>query len=184
MNIASFTSKYRGRLIKEIYTKWIKQNERVLDIGCGNGMISSYLMNNLPIKIIGCDIKNYLSVPVQFVQIQSSFKLPFKENSFNACMLNDVLHHIEKSEQIKLIKEASRVSPKVLIFEIKRTLLAKVFDVILNKLHYGDLRVPLSFRNSHEWERLFNNLSLKYKIIELKKPFWYPFSHLAILLTK
>lgn len=183
-DIARFTSSYRSRLIKNVYEDWLKKDEKVLDVGCGNGLISSYLINSLSVKIIGCDVKNYLSVPLQFVQIPNNLKLPFEKYNFDACMLNDVLHHIKKTQQIELIKEALRVSSRVLIFEAKPTFLAKVADIILNKLHYGDLRIPLSFRESSEWTRLFNTLSVKYKIIELKRPFWYPFSHIAILLTK
>lgn len=184
MGIAKFTSTYRGALIKSIYKKWLKQNEKILDIGCGTGIISLYLADNLSVQIIGCDVKNYLSVPIPFIRIQNSYKLPFEKNSFDSCMLNDVLHHLEKSQQKRLIKETLRISSKVLIFEMKKTFSAKVFDIMLNKFHYGDLKTPLSFRNKAEWIKIFNNLSVKYQIIELKKPFWYPFSHIAILLTK
>ena len=184
MDIARFTSPYRSRLIKKVYANWLKKDEKVLDIGCGNGLISLYLMNNLSVKIVGCDVNNYLSVPVRFVQIPDSYKLPLEKNSFDASMLNDVLHHIKKPQQIELIKEALRVSSRVLVFEAKPTFLAKVFDIILNKLHYGDLKVPLSFRDRQEWEELCNSLSVKFEIIELKRPFWYPFSHIALLLKR
>jgi len=106
------------------------------------------------------------------------------ERSFDTAMLNDVLHHINKEYQANAIKEAMRVSKKVFIFEFEPTIIGKVADVILNKFHYGDLNAPLSVRSTEEWQKMFKDMGFKSKSVKLNRTFWYPFSHIAFMLTK
>lgn len=178
------TSVYRFQLITKAYDGWIKKNEKVLDIGCGRGTITKLLINYYSLQLQACDVKNYLIYQdIAFKEINKN-KLPKFKYKFDAALLNDVLHHISKDEQTNLIKEALRIADKVLIFEMKPTYSAKIFDLILNKLHYGDLNIPLSFRNLLEWKSLFKKLDIKSKTKEINKPFWYPFSHIAFILEK
>ncbi len=182
-HITKITTSYRFRLIINTYRDWLKRNDRVLDIGCGNGIISKLLINNLRIQITGCDIKNYLIYNIPFVKFNGS-KLPFKKNEFDAVILNDVLHHLPYLEQDNLIKESSRVARKVFVFEAEPSITGKIADIILNKFHYGDLYAPLTFRNIEDWQKLFKKLSLNSEVVKLRKPFWYPFSHIAFELQK
>lgn len=178
MNITKITSSYRAKLIFEAYKHWLKKGNYVLDIGSGNGIITKLLMDYFSVKIVGSDVKNYLIYDIPFIEIDGK-ELPFNNNEFDIVMLNDVLHHIPYHNQEKLISESARVAKKVLIFEARPTILGKITDVVLNKYHYGDLNVPLSFRNITDWQKLFKKLSLRSKVTILKKPFWYPFSHIA-----
>ena len=183
MNITKITSSYRCKLIIQAYKKYLKKDCRVLDVGSGNGIITKLLMDRFSIKVIGSDVKNYLIYDIPFIEINGK-ELPFSNNEFDVVMLNDVLHHIPYHDQEKLISESARVAKRVLIFEAKPTILGKITDIILNKYHYGDLNVPLSFRNIENWQKLFKKLYLKSKVTELKKPFWYPFSHISSELQK
>lgn len=184
MNFTKLTASYRCKLIINALNNWVKKGENVLDVGCGNGIITKLLMDHFRLKVVGCDVKNYLTEDnIQFVKIRSG-KLPFHTNKFDAVLLLDVLHHIPFEKQANLIKEGLRVANKVIIFEAKPTIIGRIADIILNKYHYGDLNVPLSFRDTREWKFLFRKLSLKCQIIALDKPFWYPFSHIAFLVTK
>lgn len=184
MNITKLTASYRCKLIISALSRWIKRGESILDVGCGNGIVTKLLTDHFKIKIVGCDVKNYLiekSIP--FIKIKDG-KLPLYKNRVNVVLLLDVLHHVSLREQVDLIQESLRVADKVIIFEAKPTITGKVTDIILNKCHYGDLNVPLSFRDNTEWKSLFRKLSLKHQTVILNKPFWYPFSHIAILLRK
>jgi len=183
-NPSKITSKYRANFILSSYKKHLKKNSKILDLGCGTGVVSKYLNENLGVKITGCDIKNYLQHDMPFVKIKNNGNLPFKTNSFDVVMLNDVLHHVEKPEQINLIKEALRVGKKVLIFEVKPTISGKLFDIVLNKFHYGDLKAPLAFRNEKAWGKVFEDLNAKYKTQILPRPFFYPFSHIAFVVER
>lgn len=177
------TTGYRYKLITSVYKKWIKDGNTILDIGCGTGIITKLLIDEYNVHITGCDIKNYLLYDIPFLKIKGE-RLPVKDHTFNMVLLNDVLHHIDKLKQKEILIEAIRVADKVLIFEAEPTLLGKLADIVLNRYHYGSLATPLSFRTKAEWQKLFKSLSLKSQGVKLKRPFWYPFSHIAFMVSQ
>lgn len=183
MNLSKLTGSYRTKLIISAYRKWIKSNDKIIDVGCGTGVVAKNLTDYFSVNITGCDIKNYLIYKIPFLQIKDN-KIPAKDNQFSIALLNDVLHHIPKQYQADVIKETIRVAKKVLVFEFEPTFIGKLADVVLNKFHYEDLITPLSVRSINDWQNLFRKLSLKSQAIKLEKPFWYPFSHIAFMLTK
>lgn len=183
MNTSQFTTSIRFKFLLDVYQNWLKKGDSVLDIGCGNGIITKLLKDNLAIKIIGSDIKNYLIHDIPFIKIENNTLSSIKRK-YDFAMLNDVLHHVPKNHQEKLISESLNTAKKILIFEAEPTFLGKMTDIILNKYHYGSLDTPLSFRSANQWQRLFKKLNLKSYLIRARKPFWYPFSHIAFLIEK
>lgn len=183
LKLTKLTSGFRTKLIISVYQKWIEPGDSILDVGCGTGIVTKMLGDYFSTSITGCDIKNYLIYKIPFLKINDN-KIPVKDARFSIALLNDVLHHVPKQYQADVIKETTRVAKKVLIFEFEPTFIGKLADVILNKFHYGDLKAPLSVRSIDEWQNLFRKLSLKSQTIKLKKPFWYPFSHIAFMVTK
>lgn len=181
--ITEITSNYRTKLIISAYKRWLSSGDRILDIGCGTGIVAKALMQYFPIKLTACDIKNYLFYKLPFIKIEGG-KIPVKDNAYDVALLNDVLHHIRKEKQKEVLIEAIRVAKKVLVFEAKPTIIGKLTDIILNKYHYGDLKTPISFRTVPDWLNLFKDLGLKADVVKINKPFWYPFSHIAFLVTK
>lgn len=184
MNFSAITSTYRGKLIIEAYSTWINNKDRILDVGCGTGVITKQIAEQFNAKVTGCDIENYLTEKISIIMIDKDYKLPFPNQSFDIIMLNDVLHHIKSDEQEKLINESLRVAKKVLIFEAEPTVSGMIFDFLLNILHYGGLDAPLSFKNIEGWGKLFKKSKINFKAIRIRKPFWYPFSHIAFSLWK
>lgn len=183
MNLYQYTSSYRTKLIISVYKEWIKKGERIIDIGCGTGIVAKRIGDFFSAEISGCDVKNYLIHDIPFIKIKNN-RLPVKDNFYDSALLNDVLHHINKDNQIEVVKEAARVAKKLFIFEFEPTLIGKFTDVILNKLHYGDLNAPLALRTKDEWQKLFKNLNFKVESVKLPRSFWYPFSHIAFMLKK
>lgn len=184
INLANYTSNYRGRLILNSYQDWIKHKQKVLDIGCGTGIVAALIKQEFKTKVTGADVTNYLSQDIPFVKINPQSKLPFKKDSFHIVMLNDVLHHIPKEEQQTLIAESLRIAKKVLIFEIKPTKIGIFFDIALNIIHYGGLNTPFSHRSSQQWSNLFKKLKANYQVKYPKKPPFYPFEHMAYCISK
>lgn len=184
MRLAQITSKYRAGLISEFYCKWVKKNKKLLDIGCGTGVVGSYLENSLSSKVVGCDIEDYLISNIQFKIMKSNTKLPFKDNEFDYAMFNDVLHHTPYKDQVKLLKESSRVAKETLVFELNPTLTGKAADFTLNKIHNPNMLIPYTYRTEKNWQKLFKSLGLKYTKKQVDTPIWYPFTHVAFKLSK
>lgn len=182
LKLTELTSSFRTKLMIIAYAKWTNKGETALDIGCGTGVAGKYLMDQLSLKVTGCDVKNYLVCKIPFLKIEGG-KLPVKNKSYDVAFLNDVLHHINRETQISILKEALRVAKKVLIFEAEPTFTGKLTDIILNKYHYGDLNTPLTFRSLNDWKNIFKKLSLKSMSIKLNRPLLYPFSHIAFMVT-
>ena len=84
-------------------------NGKVLDIGCGNGLISNSLLDD-DAELHLLDVVDYRDDSmrnVPFNKISQNDTLPFIDNFFDNAMLNVVLHHAD--DPIKLLKETARV---------------------------------------------------------------------------
>ena len=178
----SITQKKRARIIANTYRNWGVEGTKVLDVGCGNGVVSEVLVNELSLNLYGTDIIDYRKTDISFKQMNSVDELPFDDLFFDYVMFNDVLHHSEKIES--LILEGKRVAHELLIFEDKQSFLLTIFDVVLNHIYSSRMPVPLSFKTKEEWCLLFDNLGFMWEIGEVSYPFWYPFRHLAFRLVK
>ena len=65
----------------------------VLDVGCGDGLISAVLQSQRPdLKVRGIDIllRTHTRIPVE---IFDGRVFPFDDQSFDLVLLSDVLHH-------------------------------------------------------------------------------------------
>ena len=184
MKLANISSKFRADLIVKTYLEWINPKDRVLDVGCGNGVVTAYLAHRFKVKIYGCDIENYLIKKINFTQMTDEYVLPFKSNSFDVIMLNDVLHHLPKNKQYLILKESKRVGKKVLLFEVYPNLIGKYYDFVINKIHNPNMRIPWSFRDVHGWEQLFKKNRLKSETVVVPRPLLYPVQHLAFKLER
>lgn len=118
-NISKFWAKYRVHSPRQIQDFLNKQQNNILDLGCGSG-------RNFPIK----QINNQIIYGVDFSESMLFFaeelikkrklnallfkanskKLPFKSNFFNAAICISLLNTIpKKQDQLKTIKEIYRV---------------------------------------------------------------------------
>jgi len=178
----SWSQKQRAKIIAKTYAKLGLYKKKVLDIGCGNGEVSKVIIKILEINIIGCDIENYCNETIPFKQMENITQLPFGDNSFDAVMLNDVLHHCDNIEE--LLISASKIAPEIYIFEDKESFLLKLLDVGLNHFYCKNMNIPLNFKTEEQWENLFKKLGFLTEKTELNYPFWYPIRHFAFKLVK
>jgi len=97
----------------------IKNNSKILEIGCGTGILLNILSNNKSLKLYGIDLtkemldeakiklKNKASLILCSVR---HIKRYFNQNYFDYIMLEDVFHHLP--EHKKVIKDISLLLKK------------------------------------------------------------------------
>jgi ubiquinone/menaquinone biosynthesis C-methylase UbiE len=148
----------------------------ILDIGSGDGTISKLMQdNNRDLKISGIDImarQNSL-IPVR---LYDGKHIPYDDDSFDASMFIDVLHHVTNMKE--LLTEAKRVSRKYILikdhlyktsFDFK---VLKFMDKVGNKPH--GVALEYNYLKQKEWETIFKDMGLK--IISKKtRILLYPF---------
>ncbi len=110
------------RIVEELD---LKDGDKVLEIGCGNGYYLS-LLNRVGLKLalFGIDndqmalydAKKFIGdAKVKLINADSS-KLPFVENSFDKIVMSEVLEHVQ--DENKTLEEAYRVLQKNGIFTL------------------------------------------------------------------
>lgn len=114
----NYTAKRRNIKTAERLFNYIDLDkvEKVLEIGCGIGTLSSYLADKYKWKVTGIDLdpeqiekaKKYHreSEYPKFIETDAT-KLPFENNEFNMVLSFDVLHHIPNCN--KALDEINRV---------------------------------------------------------------------------
>lgn len=166
----------RTKIIANLIAQLIPNEAQVLDVGCGDGLIDSYIMNLRPdANITGVDIlkreKTYIPVT-----LYDGIKLPFSDNYFDCIIFIDVLHHTNNPEII--LVEAKRVSKKTIIikdhycnnrFAYHRL---KFMDWVGNKFH--GVNLPYDYYSETKWNEAYQKLNLN-KEKEILKLDLYPF---------
>src|SRR5262245_23505983 len=179
------TLKLRARHIARSIDHLAARNSRVLDIGCGNGVVSAELARSFGFDTVGTDVAEYLKRPIPFKLMRDPVTLDFEAGSFDLGLMVDMLHHIEPGMQLALVREAARVCKNVVIFEAEPSRTAFFFDVVLNRVHNKDMPVPLTHRPQAEWEREIRKLGLTCSGRALRKPFWfYPFQNFVLTVSR
>lgn len=182
--LADITTPLRAHIIAKTYKSWLGKKTKVLDVGCGTGVVGDELSKSLGIKISGCDTDKYIIRKIPFKKMESAKHLPYEPHSFDSVMFNDVLHHTDYKTQKELIVDSTRLAKSVLVFELKPTFIGRALDFLLNKIHNPNMEIPFTYRKKGEWEKLFRSLNLDFESKKVVSPFFYPFSHIAFRLSK
>jgi len=142
--------------------QFIKQESKILDIGCGSAIVANTFQNFFDTEIIGVDVVDRRLFPIALSLINGK-KLPFPSKSFDNVLIAYTLHH--SKDPIFLLKEAIRVCKgKIFIYEdLPEGLLSKVFCKIhgfsFDRL-FGN-KNKTTFKTEEEWQEVFNALKLK-----------------------
>jgi len=163
----------REKAIAEGLRKYLKGNEKILDVGCGNGEVAYNLKRMKKVKIVGIDPQKSTNL-IPFVMAKGEH-LPFQTDYFECTLLIDVLHHTNDPRDV--LKEASKVAKRIIIKDVfynskLQRLLLEIAETMFSGPSYMPL--PYNYLRLEEWEKIFQ--SLKLRIIECDKKFkWEKF---------
>lgn len=147
-----------GRQLREL----LPPGARVLDVGCGDGLLTRHLAEEGGLVVRGADVLVRPAAHVPVVPFDGR-RLPFADRAFDWVLLVDVVHHAEDPEG--LLREAVRVADRGLV--LKDHLLQgpaadatlRFMDRVSNLRHGVDL--PYHYWTPRRWEEAFARLGLR-----------------------
>jgi len=148
---------------------FIRTGDKILDMGCGNGIFSKKLKDFFHADLIGVDLQDRRTVDIAF-KLVSGENLPFADDVFDVVFMSYLLHHTSDCQ--KVLAETKRVSKgKIIIYEdLKENFidnLSFLFHKFTYQLFFRPYNLIVSFKSEKEWEEIFKNLGLK--ILSRKK---------------
>lgn len=136
---------------------------RVLDVGCGDGLISSQVHARRPeLALEGIDV---LLRPRTYIDVRQfdGIRIPHPDQSFDIVMFIDVLHHTE--DPGILLREAARIARRAVILKDHRRegflagLTLRFMDWVGNARH--GVVLPYNYRTDSQWQEHFDFAELR-----------------------
>lgn len=153
----------RVRILSHHLAQIIPGGGRVLDVGCGDGLISRAVMDQRPdLEIEGVDVMLRPTTHIPATKFDGSV-LPFGDKSFDYVTIVDVLHHTD--DPVIMLAESCRVARRGVV--IKDHLRAgfgagatlRVMDWVGNRGH--DVVLPYNYLSRSEWDAAFGRARLE-----------------------
>jgi SAM-dependent methyltransferase len=158
----------RTRILAYHVGQLIPSGARVLDVGCGDGLIDRMIMDQTGASIEGIDtlIRPSTHIPVRAF---SGSAIPYPDRSVDVVMFVDVLHHT--SDPKILLAEAARVGRSVVIkdhlrdgFLANETL--RLMDWVGNAHH--NVVLPYNYLSRTEWNEACREVGLQVEKLNTK----------------
>ena len=133
---------------------------KVFDVGCGDGSIAVHLTDKIEgLTAFGFDVLERPSVAIA-VQRFDGKRIPAPDDSADAVLLVDVLHHTDDPEV--LLREAFRVARRAVIIKDHRlsrplsTFTLRMMDWVGNQAH--GVRLPYNYWPAERWLSAWSRL--------------------------
>lgn len=152
----------RVEVLSSWFARLAPEKARVLDVGCGDGLLSAAICAKRPdLEIRGLDVlpRKHSYIPVELF---NGSRIPFADGSFDTVLFSDVLHHTEDASV--LLREARRVTRQyVLIKDHYRKGLAanarlRFMDWIGNA-RFG-VALPYKYWTEAQWREAWQEVGL------------------------
>jgi len=149
--------------------EFINRGDRILDFGCGSGIITKAFQQHFNSEVVGADIKDSRTTDIPFKLIKNN-KIDFNDLKFDVILISYVLHHTKDPGAI--LKQIKRMGKRIIVYEdLPEGFFAKMacfFHEISYKLLFQRVDYRFSFKTEKEWRELFNKIGLR--IVAFKKP--------------
>jgi ubiquinone/menaquinone biosynthesis C-methylase UbiE len=151
----------------------------LLDVGCGDGRLAGLVREALPkLQVEGVEVLPREDCAIPCRAFDGSH-LPFADDSFDACLFVDVLHHM--TDPFPLLRDACRVSRKFLLIKDHLAESAldhwtlRLMDWVGNRSH--GVALPYAYLSSGQWQDLYRRVGLSVERTESDVPLYpAPFS--------
>lgn len=172
----SYVHTRRVRVLSRMLAELIPPNAQVLDVGCGDGLISKCIKDvRTDVTIIGVDVlvRGHTHIPVTAFDGKT---IPAADSSHDVVMLIDVLHHT--ADPMVLLRQAKRVARQsILIKDHRRNgLLAaatlRFMDYVGNSRH--GVSLPYNYWAQDQWNQAFIELGLTIRVWQTEIPLYPP----------
>src|SRR5262245_43754013 len=159
----SFVYKRRVNRLCHHLSAVLPERGRVLDIGCGDGLLSSMIMEDRQgLEIVGIDVLLRPRTHIPVTEFDGTH-VPFPDKSFDAVMFVDVLHHTH--DPMIRLREAARVTRRAIVIKdhtadgllADRTL--RFMDEVGNARH--GVALPYNYWPRARWMEAFASLGLQ-----------------------
>lgn len=165
----------------EVVKKYIKPNDKVLDLGCGNGRLYEFL-KDLSIDYLGVDnsvglineAKNKYPESADKFREGDALDLRFEENQFDAVIMVAVLNHIPSEElRLQVLNNVKRIlKPKGYLLMTNWNLYQKKYQPLIikytllklfskSKMDWGDVLVPFGKEKTERYYHAFTKKEIK-----------------------
>lgn len=131
------TRRNLGERKRRLHFFKIKKKEKVLDLGCGDGLNVNLLYKSGVKNLSGVDISPELVksakklTPKAKFYLASAEKLPFKTETFDVVLVDSVFHHFMRYEKaLKEIKRVLKKDGRLCFIEPHRSWIRSVYDFV------------------------------------------------------
>jgi SAM-dependent methyltransferase len=153
----------RVQVLANWFAKLLPSGVRVLDVGCGDGLVSALLQQQRPdIAVRGIDVLPRAQTHIP-IEIFDGSSIQFPSASFDVVLFSDVLHHTE--DATILLREARRTAKQhVLIKDHYREGLAanarlRFMDWVGNA-RFG-VALPYNYWTRQHWHATWQQIGLQ-----------------------
>jgi SAM-dependent methyltransferase len=171
-----YVHKWRIRILTGYLTKLLPQDARVLDVGCGDGLLSSEISRKCPdLEVHGIDV---LIRDETFIQVEEfdGQTIPAEDLTYDVVMFVDVLHHA--NDPMALLSEAKRVARHAVLIKdhtLEGILAAwrlRLMDWVGNTRHR--VMLPYNYWSRESWLEVLDQLSLSIDYWDGRIPLYPP----------